>query len=69
MEITPLLFENMVYCKKCGSIVSQKTCSHSIEEHIYYTDTQIFEMLNKGEPLTEEFTRPEVAEILINSVK
>ena len=69
MEITPLLFENMVYCKKCGSIVSQKTCSHSIDEHIYFTDTQIFEMINKAEPLTEEFTRPEVAEILMDSMK
>jgi len=69
MEITPLFFENMVYCKKCGNIVSQKTCAHSIDEHISFTDTQIFEMLNKAEPLTEEFTRPEVAEILINSVK
>ena len=69
MEITPLFFENMVYCKKCGNIVSQKTCLHSIDEHISYTDTQIFEMLNKSEPLTEEFTRPEVAKILISSVK
>jgi sulfate adenylyltransferase len=69
MEIIPLFFENMVYCKKCAGIVSQKTCSHSTNEHISYKDSQIYEMLQKGESLAEELVRPEVAEILINSVK
>ncbi len=64
MEIIPLLFENMVYCKKCDSIVSFKTCPHSIDDHISYTDVEIFEMIKKGKELPKELIRPEIAKIL-----
>jgi len=69
MEIIPLRFENMVYCKRCASIVSEKTCPHNSDQYISFSDTQIYNMINNKELLPEEFSRPEIADILVNSVK
>ncbi len=67
--ITPLLFENTFYCRKCGQIVSAKTCPHGEEDHLVLSGTQVREMLRRGEMLPTEFTRPEVAKILIDGMR
>lgn len=67
--IQPLFFENTFYCRKCGGIVSSKTCPHSEEDHVVFSGTQVRAMLERGEMLPPEFTRPEVARILIKGVQ
>ncbi len=67
--ITPLFFDHAFYCRKCGSIVSAKTCPHGPEDHIKLSGTQVREMLARGEMLPEEFTRPEVSRILIEGMR
>lgn len=69
MEIKALLFENAYYCKKCMKIVTQKTCPHSFKDHVLLSDAEVKEMLAKGERPPVEFTRPEVADILIEAAK
>jgi sulfate adenylyltransferase len=67
--IIPLFFEHTFYCKKCGAIVSAKTCPHDKSEHIVLSGTQVREMLARGEMLPPEFTRPEVSKILIEGMR
>lgn len=67
--ITPLFFDHTFYCKKCGGIVSAKTCPHDASFHIVLSGTQVREMLERGEMLPEEFTRPEVSKVLIEGMR
>jgi len=67
--IVPLFFDHAFYCKKCGSIVSAKTCPHDPSNHIVLSGTQVREMLERGEMLPEEFTRPEVSKVLIEGMR
>lgn len=69
LGIVPLKFEYAFYCKKCGGVVSSKTCPHDQEDWIYLSGTQVREMLRRGEMLPEEFTRPEVARVLLEGMQ
>jgi sulfate adenylyltransferase len=67
IEILP--FDYTFYCQKCGSIVSSKTCPHDRENWIFLSGTQVREMLERGEMLPPEFTRPEVSKILMDGMR
>ncbi len=69
IAITPFKFEYAFYCKKCGGVVSAKTCPHSSDDWIYLSGTQVRQMLRNGEMLPEEFTRPEVAKVLLEGMR
>ena len=64
LNIEPLFFDEVYYCRRCGSLATRKSCGHGPEERLVLSGTQVRQRLREGLPLPVEFTRPEVAEIL-----
>jgi sulfate adenylyltransferase len=67
--ITPLMFEHAFFCKKCEMVVTAKTCPHDQANWVHLSGTQVREMLERGEMLPSEFTRPEVSQVLVDGMK
>jgi sulfate adenylyltransferase len=63
--ITPLTFEHAFYCRKTQSMASLKTTNSAPDQHVALSGSKVRELLRNGKRPPEEFSRPEVADILI----
>jgi sulfate adenylyltransferase len=68
LKIVPMFFDNTFFCRRCGGMASLKTCPHDQSHHVSLSGTRVREMLSKGEIPPAEFTRPEVAQVLIEGL-
>ena len=69
LAIQPLFFEHSFYCRGCGQVASVKTCPHPEDLRLLLSGTRVRELLSKGEAPPPEYSRPEVAAILIDAYR
>jgi sulfate adenylyltransferase len=65
IKVIPLKFEHAAYSKKAQGMVSAKTFPKIEGDQIFLSGTKVREMLDRAERPPKEFSREEVADVLI----
>jgi len=64
LAIQPLRIDWTFWCYKCDGMASARTCPHDDADRLLVSGTKLRKWLSEGDPVPDEFSRPEVLEIL-----
>ena len=64
LETQPLKIDWTFWCYRCGGMASARTCPHGDADRLLLSGTKLRKMLSEGSDVPDEFSRPEVLEIL-----
>jgi sulfate adenylyltransferase len=67
LGLTPLYFDNAFYCGVCGQMATAKTCPHPPSTRAELSGTAVRRLLAAGQQLPPEYSRPEVAQLLVEA--
>jgi sulfate adenylyltransferase len=67
LGIEPLMFEHAFWCRITGGMATTKTSPAGPDDRVFLSGTAVRELLARGERPPEEFSRPEVADVLIDA--
>ncbi len=69
LGIRPMKFEHAFFCQLTDQMATAKTSPAGPEDQVYLSGTKVREMLRAGERPPPEFSRPEVADILVEAYR
>lgn len=64
LETQALKIDWTFWCDKCGGMASMKTCPHEAADRLMLSGTKLRKSLSDDEPVPENFSRPEVLDVL-----
>jgi sulfate adenylyltransferase len=64
LETQPLKIDWTFWCFQCGDMASMRTCPHDDEHRLLLSGTKLRKMLSEGAEVPEQFSRPQVLDIL-----
>lgn len=67
--IIPLKFEHAFFCTACDGMATARTCPHTAKDRVFLSGKKVRAMLVAGEMPPPEFTRPEVAGLLMEAAR
>lgn len=60
----PLKIDWTFWCNQCGTMASMRTCPHDAEDRVLVSGTKLRKALSENGDVADNFSRPEVLEIL-----
>jgi sulfate adenylyltransferase len=64
LAIRPMKIDWTFWCYRCGGMASARTCPHDDRDRLLVSGTKLRKWLSEGSAVPDEFTRPEVLEVL-----